>query len=45
MNRLDYWSTSTNPTMGRKFESELSYLRVAHNGNADIDAYIDSAYG
>ncbi|TBL76324.1 hypothetical protein [Paenibacillus thalictri] len=45
MQKTDYWSTKTNPDTGEKFESELSYLRVAHNGYADIDAFIDSEYG
>ncbi|MGL5436770.1 MAG: hypothetical protein ACRDBO_15415 [Lachnospiraceae bacterium] len=45
MKRLDYWSVKTNPETGTKFEAFLGYLRVAHNGNADIDAFIDSEYG
>lgn len=45
MSRLDYWSEETNPETGKKFEAFLRYLRTAHNGNADIDALIDSPYG
>jgi hypothetical protein len=41
----DYWSKKTNRETGEKFESFLSYLRVAHNGKADIDALINSEYG
>ncbi len=45
MNRLEYWSEKTNPETGKKFEIFLDYMRIAHNGNADIDALIDSPYG
>lgn len=45
MNRLAYWSKETNSKTGEKFEAFLTYLRVAHNGNADIDAFINSEYG
>lgn len=45
MERLEYWSPETNPESGYKYKAVLSYFRVAHNGKADIDAYIDSEYG
>ena len=45
MKRVDYWSKSTNLKTGAKFEAMLSYFRVAHNGKADIDRFIDSEYG
>jgi hypothetical protein len=45
MDHQDYWSKTTNWETGEKFESFLNYLRIAHNGNADIDAFIGSEYG
>lgn len=45
MNRLDYWSETSNPRTGAKFEAFLAYLRVAHNGAMDVDGFIDSEYG
>ena len=44
MKPIDYWSKKTNPQTGEKFEKVLDYLRVAHNGNADIQALISSPY-
>lgn len=43
--RVAVWSPETNPGTGKKFKAMLSYFQVAHNGNADIDRYIDSEYG
>lgn len=43
MNRL--WSYKTNPATGKEHEAFRLYLDVAHNGNADIDALLNSAYG
>ncbi len=45
MKGLEYWSLDTNPETGEKFQAFLGYLRVAHNGNADIDSFIASEYG
>lgn len=39
------WSREGNPEFGAKLEAELEYLRVAHNGGADIDAFVESEYG
>ncbi|MAM53927.1 MAG: hypothetical protein CMH35_03615 [Microbacterium sp.] len=33
------------PRLGAKLEAEAGYLRVAHNGGADIDAFLESEYG
>ncbi len=45
MNILDYWTEETNPETGRKFEIFRGYLEIAHNGNAVIDALVNSPYG
>ncbi|WP_159449263.1 hypothetical protein [Demequina sp. NBRC 110051] len=41
----DRWSRETNVEFGAKFEADLADLRAAHNGGADIDAFLDSEYG
>ena len=41
----NYWSVETNPETGRKFEKFLEFLRIVHDGTADIDGLISSEYG
>jgi pimeloyl-ACP methyl ester carboxylesterase len=43
--RRSRWSRKSNPETGAKLEAELEYLRLAHNGGADIDLFIQSEYG
>lgn len=45
MHGREYWSKSTNPETGEKFERFLEYIKVAHNGYMDIDGFLDSEYG
>lgn len=45
MKGREYWSAQTNPETGAKFEAFLDYLNLSHNGQMDIDRFLDSEYG
>lgn len=45
MQKSEFWSRETNPETGAKFEEFLDYLKTAHNGNMDVDHFVDSDYG
>lgn len=45
MKRREYWSERTNRETGKKFEQFLEYIKLSHDGNMDIDAFLDSEYG
>jgi pimeloyl-ACP methyl ester carboxylesterase len=45
MDRYGYWSSEINTETGDKFKAFYAYLKVAHNGNMDLDRFINSEYG
>lgn len=45
MDTRKLWFENPDPEMGKKFDQFLNYLRLSHDGNMDIDAFLDSKYG
>lgn len=45
MDTRKVWFENPDPVMQKKFDQFLNYLRLSHDGNMDMDAFLDSAYG
>ncbi|MBW3090022.1 hypothetical protein [Bifidobacterium miconisargentati] len=45
MNQQDIWAPTGDAVMDGKMADALDYLHVAHNGGADIEAFVRSEYG
>lgn len=45
METRDYWFNNPDPAAAEKFRQFLNYLQLSHDGNMDIEAFLDSEYG
>lgn len=45
MNTRKYWFENPDPVAQRKFTQFLNYLQLSHDGNMDIEWFLDSEYG